>query len=91
LVAVEFSVGVVLIRYTVLVMAVAMGRIRLRWAVAFLSALAALDLAAFASDFDSTALSGAVDFQATYAAVQYLVLGDIVCFGFAVSLGYSVG
>ena len=68
-----------------------MGRIRLRWAVAFLSALAALDLAAFASDFDSTALSGAVDFQATYAAVQYLVLGDIVCFGFTVSLGYSVG
>ena len=68
-----------------------MGKIWLRLAVVFLSALAALDLAAFASDLDSTILYGAVDFQATYAAVQYLVLGDIVCFGFAVSLGYSVG
>ena len=59
-----------------------MGRIQLRWAVEFLSALAALDSAAFASDLDSTALSGAVDFQATYATVQYLSLGDIVCSGF---------
>ena len=63
----------------------------MRWAVAFFSVFAALDLEAFASDLDLMAFSGAVDFQATYAAVQYLVLGDIVCFGFAVSLGYSVG
>ena len=59
-----------------------MGRIQLRWVVAFLSALAVLDLAVFVLDLDSTALSGTVDFQATYAAVQYPVLGDSVCFGF---------
>ena len=42
-------------------------RIRLRWAVVFLSALAALDLSVFALDSDSTALSMEVDPQVTYA------------------------
>ena len=45
----------------------------------FWSALAALYLVAFASDLDSTAVSGAVDPQATYTAVQSLVVGDMVC------------
>ena len=65
-----------------------------------LRALAALNLAAFASDLDLTALSGEVDFQATYAAEQYLVLGVLFASDsevitatpdLAVSLGYSVG
>ena len=66
-----------------------MGRIRLRWAVAFLTALVVLDLVAFVLDLDSTALSGEIDFQVTYAAVQYLVLGNIICSGFRSDCRYS--
>ena len=66
----------------------------------FLSALAALDLVVFASGLDSTAVSGAVDPQATYTAEQYLVVGNIIALDseviaatldFAALLRYSVG
>ena len=59
-----------------------MGRIRLRWAVEFLSALTASDLAAFVLDLALMTLAGAVVPQAIYAAEQYFVAIDIVCSGF---------